>query len=458
LDLNIPYVPPPGDPAEFYAAALAHSVCSGVFVSGFTPELAAEDMGYPTTPLEQRAKLGKPIVDREAQVVRVALPNGLGSRSARYTGSQGCVTLPAGESAPRFTPLKLKSALPDPSTQAWPLGDVLPIDPLPASVDQAKLKAAGEAAFSAPDALTTAFVVTWRGRLVFERYADGVSVHTPLDGWSMGKSVIAALLGVVIGQGSYSLDQPAPIPQWQAPGDPRRGIRIADLLNMASGLLMRAPQDPEFDPAGPYPDHLYLYAGDDSVGYATSRPLQWPPGRVGRYHNTDPVLVDYLVRLAVEKQGQNYLAFPQRALFDKLGIRTAVLETDAAGNFLAQGYDFMSARDWARLGNLYLQNGVYAGQRVLPEGYVRFVRTVAPEWQEDELPIYGGFFWINGRGQLPVPKDSYYMLGAGEQMTMIVPTRDLVVVRLGHDTGEKPARPGLKKALSLLMEAFPAVQ
>jgi CubicO group peptidase (beta-lactamase class C family) len=167
------------------------------------------------------------------------------------------------------------------------------------------------------------------------------------------------------------------------------------------------------------------------------------------------VLVNFLVRIAVERRGEDYLSFPQRALFDKLGIRTMVLETDAAGNFLAQGYDFMSARDWARLGNLYLQDGVYAGQRLLPEGYVRFVSTVAPAWKEDGHPVYGGFFWINGNGQLPVPKDAYYMSGAGEQMTLIVPSHDLVVVRLGHDKGERAARPGLKRALALLLEAVP---
>jgi len=130
--------------------------------------------------------------------------------------------------------------------------------------------------------------------------------------------------------------------------------RIADLLNMSSGLRIRAPQDPDYDPSGTYPDHLYLYTGTvNSFQYAATRPQQWPPGTVGRYRNTDPVLINYLVRLAVEKRGGDYLSFPQRVLFDKIGIRTMVLETDPFGNFLAQGYDLMSGRDWARLGNLY---------------------------------------------------------------------------------------------------------
>ena len=113
-----------------------------------------------------------------------------------------------------------------------------------------------------------------------------------------------------------------PSPEWQGPGDPRARIRIADLLRMSSGIRIRAPQDPDHDPSGPYPDHLYLYTGGvDSFRYAATRPPQWPPNTVGRYRNTDPVLTNYLVRLAIEKRGDEYLSFPQRALFDKLAVR-----------------------------------------------------------------------------------------------------------------------------------------
>jgi hypothetical protein len=97
---------------------------------------------------------------------------------------------------------------------------------------------------------------------------------------------------------------------------------------------IRAPQDPDYDPAGPYPDHLYLYTGGvNSFHYAATRPLQWPPNAVGRYRNTDPVLINYLTRLAVEKRGEDYFSFPQRALFDKIGIRTMVMDTDPYGIF-----------------------------------------------------------------------------------------------------------------------------
>ena len=129
------------------------------------------------------------------------------------------------------------------------------------------------------------------------------------------------------------------------------------------GLRIRAPQDPDYDPSGPYPDHLYLYTGGvNSYHYAATRPQQWPPNTVGRYRNTDPVLVSYLIRLALEKSGKDYLSFPQAALFDKVGIRTMRIETDPFGNFLGQGYEVGSGRDWARLGNLYLQDGVWNGE------------------------------------------------------------------------------------------------
>jgi CubicO group peptidase (beta-lactamase class C family) len=260
----------------------------------------------------------------------------------------------------------------------------------------------------------------------------------------MGKRITATLFGILLNRGAYELTQPAPIPEWQTPGDPRAKIRIEDPLHMSSGLRIRAPQDPDYDPSGPYPDHLYLYTGGvNSYHYAATRPQQWPPNTVGRYRNTDPVLISYLIRLAVEKSGEGYQSFPQRALFDKLGIRTMRIETDPFGNFLGQGYEVGCGRDWARLGNLYLQDGLWKGERILSEGYVKFVSTPAPTWVADKLDQY------------PVPRASYYMAGAGGQITMIVPSHDLVVVRLGHYKGEAAGTAALQRALALLMEAVP---
>jgi CubicO group peptidase (beta-lactamase class C family) len=456
LELPTPYVPPPGDALSHHTSGYAKIMCSAVFITGLDPEFAVANVGDFTSPFAERAKVGKPVIDRVKKEVRITMPDGV-TRTARYLGSQGCLTLPVGQSTLHFKPVTVQSRLPDAATQPWPMGDVLPDEPLSAQIDAGKLGQAVDAAFDPAGSMTAAFVVTWKGRIIAERYGAGITRTTPLESWSMGKSLTATLMGVLIREGVYDLEQRAPIPEWQRPGDPRAAIRIADILHMSSGLRSRAPGDPDFDPAGPYPDHLYLYTGSiDSFHYAATRPLQWPPGTVGRYRNTDPVLINYLIRLGVEKRGEDYLSFPQRALFDRLGIRTMVMETDPFGNFLTQGYELGSARDWARLANLYLQDGVWNGERILPEGYAKFVSTLAPAWATDERPIYGGFFWLNGDDKFPVPRDAYFMAGAGEQITLIIPSHELVVVRMGHARGAPEGIKSLKKALALLMEAVPA--
>ena len=454
LELDTPYVPPPGDPLEHHASGYAKIMCSSVFVTGLDPEFAMENVGYFTAPYAERANLGTPKIDREKRTVQVTLPNGK-VRTAKQFGSQGCVTLPIGQTDVFFKPSIVKSALPDAKTLPWPMGDVMPDGDLPAGIDKAKLQQAVDTAFD-PAGMTAAFVVTYKGRIIAERYGPNITPSTPLEGWSMAKSVSATLMGILIKQGVYDLWQPAPIPEWQSPGDPRSKIRIADILHMSSGLRIRAPQDPDFDKNGPYPDHLYLYTGSvDSFKYAATRPMQWPPNTVGRYHNTDPVLTNYLIRLAVEARKEDYHSFPQRALFDKIGIRNFVLDTDPYGNFLGQGYDQGTGRDWARIAILYLQDGIWNGERILPEGYVKFVSTLAPAWEADKRPIYGGLFWLNGDGKIPVPKEAFYMSGAGGQTVLIMPSHNLAVVRLGHYRGETPGGVALRKALQILMEAVP---
>src|SRR5205809_6425748 len=297
LELNTPYVPPPGDALDHQTAGFAKIMCSAVFITGLDPDFAAENVGYFTSPYAERAKVGKPVIDRINKAVHITLPNGV-TRTAKYLGDQGCVTLPVGKTSVNFTPVKLKSHLPDASTQPWPMGDVLPKDPLPPELDAVKVKQAVEAAFEPAAGMTAAFVVTWRGRLIAERYGEGITEHTPLESWSMGKSLTATLMGALVKQGIDDLWQPAPIPEWPSAGAPGAKLRIADILHMSSGLRINAPQDPDYDPSGTYPDHLYLYTGSvDSFHYAATRPLQWPPNTVGRYRNTDPVLINYLIRL-----------------------------------------------------------------------------------------------------------------------------------------------------------------
>ena len=455
FELPTEWVRPPGDPLHHHTAGFAKILCSAVFITGLDADFAAENIGYFTSDYDQRSKVTKREIDPENKVVHLTLPDGV-VRTAKYVGDQGCVTLPLGEDGFHFEPVEVKSTLPDPDMQPWPMGDMLSDEAFPAELDEEKVRAAVDAAFGPVEGMTAAFVVTWKGRLIAERYRDGLDLHTPLESWSMGKSLTATLMGVLIQQGVYDLWQPAPVPEWQREGDPRAEIRIADILRMSSGIRCVNRGDPEYESVMGYPDHLYLYTGGmNSFQWAATRPQQWPPNTVGRYRNCDPVLTNYLVRLGVEGRGEQYHSFPQRQLFDKIGIRDMVMETDPYGNFLIQGYEFGTGRDWARLGNLYLQDGVWQGERVLPEGFVEFASTVAPAWEADGRPIYGGFFWINSTGAYPIPRDAYYMAGAGNQKTFIIPSHDLVVVRLGHYKGSSPGDEGLKNALTLLMEAVP---
>lgn len=449
------WVPAPVGLSSHFAAGYAQRMCSAIFISGMDPSLAQQTLGDSNAlaSVAQRIKMREPVVDRKRREVRVQFREGV-SRTARQLGSQGCVILPEAGAQIGFVPTTVLPHLPARSTP-WPMGDLLPTQKL-TGYDSAKVEAALTAAFSPDESLTQAFVVTWKGQVIGERYALGASVDTPLEGWSMGKSVVASLLGVLMQRGVYTLDQPAPIPEWQSPGDPRQAIRIRDILQMSSGLRIRAEQDPEYAADGRLPDHWYYYTAPNAFAYAASRPQEWPPGKIGRYRNTDPVLASYLVRLAAERNGGEYHSFPQRALFDRIGIRTAVLETDASGNFLGQGAELMSGRDWARLGNLYLQDGVWNGERILPEGFVAFVSTAAPAWVADGRINYGGLFWLNTDGFFAVPKDAYFMAGAGEQYTLIIPSHDLVVARIGRYAGQRPATASLNRALALLMDAIPA--
>jgi len=207
FELDTPYLPPPGDPLEHHTAGFAKIMCSAVFITGLDPEFAAENVGYFTSPYAERAKVGKPVIDRANQAVHITLPSGI-TRTAKYLSSQGCVTLPVGKATVTFKSVAIRSALPDPSTQRWPMGDLLADEPLPAEIEAAKLQQAVNAAFEPAEAMTAAFVVTWRGRLIAERYGQGITARTPLEGWSMGKSLTATLFGILVKQGVYELSQP----------------------------------------------------------------------------------------------------------------------------------------------------------------------------------------------------------------------------------------------------------
>jgi CubicO group peptidase (beta-lactamase class C family) len=445
---TLPYPTPTGTPTEQGLAGFAKILCSAVFVSGRDPAEAARNSAYFFMPRDEQGKVTWTI-DRAAKIVHASV--GATTREAKFHGDQGCIIESSRKPGIHFTPVPVKTTLADAAAEAWPMGDREPDGPLPAGVDRAKLNAALDAAFGDPNALTAAFLVVYKGRIVAERYAAGITKDTQLESWSMGKSILSTLFSLLVKDGTYTLEQPAPIPLWRAPGDPRSKIRNLDLLRMSAGLKFVGNQEPGGAGAGTVLDHYYIYTGAvDAYEYAITRPVEFPPNTEGRYRNCDPLAIGYLIRVAVEKRGEPHLAWPQRALFDRLGIRRQVLETDPYGNFLLTGYDYGTARNWARIGLLYLQDGMWQGHRILPEGWATFVSTPAPAWKR---PVYGGLFWVNGEGDWNLPKETYFAAGAGGQNTWIVPSRQLVVVRMGHMRGQAAARRATNTALGLVMEA-----
>ncbi len=444
---------PAGSPMELGLAGYAKVLCSAVFVSGREPKEAARNSGYFLMPPELADKPAW-TVDREKKLVRMTL-DGV-TRDAQFYGDQGCIIHQKDKPGIFFRPVAVKTRLPDARSQPWPMGDRVDETPLPAEIDRAKLDAAVETAFADPAALTAGFIVLYKGRIIAERYMPGITSDTQLESWSMGKSITSTLFALLVKDGTYTIEQPAPVPLWQMPGDPRGAIRNVDLLRMSSGLRFIATQDPDYTPDKGYPDHFYIYTGAvDAFEYSMNKPMQFPVNTEGRYRNCDPLTIGFLVRQAVTKRGEEYLTFPQRALFDRVGIRRQVLETDPYGNFLLTGYDYGTPRNWARLGLLYLQDGIWDGQRILPEGWTTFVSTPAPAWKR---PVYGGLFWINGDGGWNIPKNAYFMAGAGGQNTFIIPSHQLVVVRMGHFRGAAAGRKTLNAAFTHLMAAVPATR
>ena len=331
------------------------------------------------------------------------------------------------------------------------MGDRTPSAPAPPEIDQAKLTAAIETAFANPEARTAGMIVlTGAASSRNDMRQASPRTHSSRAGrWARASP--STLFALLVKDGTYSLEQRAPVPEWQASGDPRAAIRNIDLLRMSSGLRFIATQDSDYTADKGYPDHFYIYTGAvNAFDYSVNVPLQFPVNSEGRYRNCDPLTIGRLIKTAVVKKGEEYLTWPQRALFDRIGIRRQVLETDPYGNFLLTGYDYGTLRNWARLGLLYLQDGMWQGTRLLPEGWTKFVSTPAPAWKQ---PTYGGLFWINGTGQWNLPRDAYFMAGAGGQWTFVVPSHQLVVVRMGHYKGAGAGQRALNSAFTQLLDS-----
>jgi CubicO group peptidase (beta-lactamase class C family) len=419
---------------EYGLAMFAKLLASGVFVVGREPE------EFIRNDLDHYADLGLPdwkqiavAIDRKAKRVTLSMA-GIPARTAVFCGDQGCVLLPRGETKIAFQPVRLKSALPDPTTTRWPLGDLTDNAQLPTDVDQDALRAALDFAFDdtvhAVPQKTRAMVVVYKGQIVAERYAPGFTRDMRHISWSMGKSITAALIGILVRDGHFQLDDPAPIPAWRDPVDSRSKITIGHLLHMSSGLKFDSPSNT----SAMFTDgdhHRFVYFGAvDVFDYCTRRGAEFPPDTVWRYRNCDPLSLGMIIRRTVEARGENYLAFPQRALFDPIGVRRMVLEVDLHGNFIMTGFEYGTARDWARFGLLHLRDGVWEGKRILPAGWIDYATAPAPA---DADRKYGALFWLNRGGQFKkLPRDMYWPAGHHGQVVLIIPSREMVIVRLGH--------------------------
>ena len=395
----------------------AKVLCSTIFVSGrdvdvqCADEIAA-DSYWLLRPLHARA-------DRMAQSVTVSLA-GLRTRVAIYRPRLGATLV----QHPLPVVAQCEPQLPSPQRRHRA--------EMPMASRSASLEHVLDAAFEEPDPKrlrrTRAIVVVHDGRIVAERYAAGFSSETPLPGWSMTKSVLGALIGILVGEGRLHLDDRQLLPIWSA-SDPRAAIRLQDLLRMRSGLRFVENY------SNPSSDVLrMLFTCGDMAAYAATRPLVAPPGTVWSYSSGTTNILSAVVRRAVGDEA--YLDWPRRALFDRIGMESAVLEPDASGTFVCSSFMLATARDWARYGMLWLQDGVWGSERILPEGWVRF--STSPTL-ESPSGNHGAHWWLKLNPELGgdtpdakrLPADAFFALGHEGQTLTVIPSLRLVAVRLG---------------------------
>lgn len=427
--------------AQVAAAYAAKVTASAIFVSGRTLDSVLSEELAPDDALQAMIRPFLKIdVDRDAATVTCSLAGVTATATA--TRNLGCTlatpAMPVAKLRTRGAP-EVASSEPDPANVDWPLGDRLP--PMPAGgdgVDHEALDKVLDAAFTEatgkPKIRTRAVVVIHRGRLVAERYAEGFSAAMPLPGWSMTKTLVGAIVGIAIADGMLSPDAELTVPEWPA-GDSRRALRLTDLLTMASGLAW----DESYD--DPMSDSLrMLFASDDHGAVQAAKPVEVPPGTRYRYSSGTTNLVCRELRAAFARDGRGgdlaYWAMPKQTLFSPLGMRGAVLETDPNGTFVGSSYGFARARDWARFGMSFTADGLFAGRRVLPPGWVAQMATPC----KASNGRFGRHLWLNadpdgdgpGERMWPsLPADLMHMDGHEGQYVVVFPTQQIVVVRLG---------------------------
>jgi len=430
---------------------VAKASCSAVFVSHRDPAVLKDQDFWRWTfrPVHIRVNYADSTV--------TASIAGLAQRTAVYRQGLGA-TLLAGTTTRQLRQSLVPLASPPPLSQdtiAWPQGDLL-ADTVVPDIDTARLRLAVDAAFydKAQKAATgtRALVVVYKGQIAAERYANGFNAHMPLLGWSMTKSITNALLGILVREKRIDVRAPVPVEAWQT--DERRKITYANLMQMSSGLRF------QWNPMAPGDLTNMLFKEKDMATLVERLPLQHPPGTVFHYSDGNAILLSKLIR---DRLGdRDYYRFPYLELFYKIGMWHTTLEPDAGGTFVGCSYCYATARDWARFGLLYLRDGVWNGERLLPEGWVRW--SGSPSGIHDNESYegeYGALWWVNATGRsdspgwrfLPdVPADCFSAQGLDGQYVFVIPSKDLVVVRLGMDRGHTQ-HPNL--LLYNLLKAFP---
>lgn len=398
--------------------SVSHSLCAAAFVSRVNPERMFRQEQLPLM-----RSIGWAVhyeVDRSRREVRTSVFGDFTARAV-YRNGLGCLLMHGNGPVPEAAGFQ-----PAPIANSWPATTIEATDPA--------IRDALDRAFAEPDPthprLTKAVVVLHDGKLIAERYAPGYGPETPIWGHSLTKSIINALIGILVRQGKLQLDQPAPITAWRSPADLHHTVTVDQLLRMDSGL----PFDETDGAISPMTRMLFLER--DMAGYATQMPLTHAPGTVWGYSNLSYVLLSRAIRHAAGGSAVDTEYFARRELFAPLGMRNALIETDATGTPIGSSNVYASARDFARFGQLYLDDGVIDGKRILPEGWVAYSHS------QTLKTGYGAGFWTNlVDGEVPVwhaswgmpqlPKDMYYARGALGQYVVIVPSERLVVVRMG---------------------------
>jgi len=407
---------------DIAAGFQAGFTCSGVFIAGRSVEqILAEEL----VDLPEVEALPMPVVDRELKTVSVTYDDALPPRVARFVEGLGTVILPVGatlETAPKLPQVEMPQPAGDPATIPWPDGDLLP-EPAPVSPT---LQAVLDRAFDTrtwPNTKTIGVVVVHKDRIIAEQYAPGWNKDTQYRTWSTGKSIANAMVGILVKQGKLSTTQPAPIVEWQSPEDERKKITIEHLLEMSSGLKSPGAMT-----------YSAYWGGIDSAADAAAGELKYPAGSRWMYANYDTLLLMKSMRNVLADDA-TYLSFPRRELFNKIGMRHTFAEVDAYGNFVMSSQVYTTPRDLARFGLLYLHDGVWNGERILPEGWVAYSTTPAPAYKKsgaDDQRGYGKQWWLynNAPG---LPADTYTTSGNRGQFCTIVPGKQLIIVRMGID-------------------------